>query len=52
MTERRQMIVTALPATHPEIGRWLWMLESARDRTDWFLEILIKAHSTGSLPGR
>src|SRR5215217_3256706 len=38
MTERRQMIVTPLAATNPEIGRWLWMIENARDRTNWFVD--------------
>lgn len=37
-TERRQLVVTPLISPHPEIGRALWMLENARDRTNWFLD--------------
>lgn len=36
--ERRQMVVTPLAATHPEIGRWLWMIENGRERTNWFID--------------
>lgn len=38
MTERRQMIVTPMASTNPEIGRWLWMIENARERTNWFVD--------------
>lgn len=37
-TERRQLIVTPQTATDPQIGRALWMLENARERTNWFLD--------------
>ncbi len=58
-TQRNQLIVTPLESTHPEIGRALWMLESARRRTDAVLNTLDAAsldwqpdwseHSVGTL---
>lgn len=32
-TQRRQLIVTPLPGYDSEIGRWMWALEDARQRT-------------------
>jgi uncharacterized damage-inducible protein DinB len=31
--EKEQLIVAAHPSREPEIGRWLWALQEARDRT-------------------
>ncbi len=33
MNEMEQRVITPLPATHPELGRWLWALEDTRTRT-------------------
>jgi uncharacterized damage-inducible protein DinB len=33
MTERDQRVIKPIPASHPELGRWLWALEDARRRT-------------------
>ncbi len=33
MNEMEQRIITPLPASHPELGRWLWALEDTRART-------------------
>ena len=38
MTQRKNNIVKALPASDPEIGRLLWMFEDARSRTMEVLE--------------
>lgn len=37
-SERRQLVVTPLSVSHSEIGRTLWMLEDARNRTAAHLE--------------
>jgi uncharacterized damage-inducible protein DinB len=33
MTELDQRVITPLPASHPELGRWLWALQDTRRRT-------------------
>jgi hypothetical protein len=33
MTQRDQRTIEPLPASHPELGRWLWALEDTRGRT-------------------
>jgi uncharacterized damage-inducible protein DinB len=33
MTDLDQRVITPLPASHPELGRWLWALEDTRRRT-------------------
>jgi uncharacterized damage-inducible protein DinB len=33
MTQREQRTIGPLPASHPELGRWLWALEDTRRRT-------------------
>jgi uncharacterized damage-inducible protein DinB len=33
MTDLEQRIIRPLPASHPELGRWLWALEDTRART-------------------
>ncbi len=33
MNNMEQRVITPLPASHPELGRWLWALEDTRART-------------------
>ena len=33
MTDLDQRVITPLPASHPELGRWIWALEDTRRRT-------------------
>lgn len=33
MTELDQRVIQPLPASHPELGRWLWAMEDTRRRT-------------------
>jgi uncharacterized damage-inducible protein DinB len=33
MSQRNQRTISPLPASHPELGRWLWALEDTRRRT-------------------
>jgi len=33
MNDMEQRVITPLPASHPELGRWLWALEDTRART-------------------
>ncbi|MDQ3656349.1 MAG: DinB family protein, partial [Chloroflexota bacterium] len=33
MNDVEQRVITPLPASHPELGRWLWALEDTRTRT-------------------
>lgn len=40
MSGRRQLVITPLESTHPEIGRALWTLADARARTNALLEAL------------
>ena len=43
MTTMERRVITPLPATSPDIGRWLWALEDARARTRRELEGLSQA---------
>jgi len=43
MNHRERRVITPLPATTPEIGRWLWALEDTRVRTKRAVEGLSQA---------
>lgn len=51
VNEMEQRVITPLPASHPELGRWLWALEDTRARTKATLAGLDQAGLDWTGPG-
>jgi len=51
MTERERRIIDPLPASHPELGRWLWALEDSRRRTVGALDGITRDELDWTPPG-
>ncbi len=51
MSDWEHRVIEPLPATHPELGRWLWALEDTRRRTRAALEGLTQDELDWTPPG-
>ncbi len=51
MNEMEQRVIAPLPASHPDLGRWLWALEDTRARTKATLTGLDQAALDWTAPG-
>lgn len=51
MTASESRVITPLPASHPELGRWLWAFEDTRARTKETLARLDQKQLDWSAPG-
>ena len=49
--EREQLLVTPLPGYEPVVGRWLWIMEDARQRTKEALEGITQRELDWTGPG-
>lgn len=47
----KQRTIDPLPASHPELGRWLWALEDTRRRTLEALDGIAQEEIDWTLPG-